>query len=96
MKKDIFEQATQNIESRKFYHGSATKIDGNFLDPKEQFNSIQNKRVTGAFVTSDPDYAKFFALVKCLSGRGQCKLDKKRYSLNRYLTALNQNFICIQ
>ena len=29
MKKDIFEQGTQNIESRKFYHGSATKIPVN-------------------------------------------------------------------
>ena len=61
MKKNTFEQATQQIESRTFYHGSATKIDGDFLEPKEQFNSVQNKRVVGAFVTSDSDYEKFFA-----------------------------------
>ena len=30
MKKNTFEHATQQIESRTFYHGSATKIDGDF------------------------------------------------------------------
>ena len=49
MKKNIFEHATQQIKSRTFYHGSATKIDGDFLEPKEQFNSVQNKRVIGAY-----------------------------------------------
>ena len=92
MKKDIFEQGRQSIEARTFYHGSATKIDGNFLVPKEQFNSIQNKRVTGAFVTSDPDYAKFFALVKCLSGRGQCKLDEKKIFFEHISDSIKPEF----
>lgn len=92
MTKDIFEQGKQDIEVRTFYHGSATKIDGNFLDPKEQFNSIQNKRVTGAFVTSDPDDAKFFALVKCLSGRGQCKLDKKKIFFEQISDSIKPEF----
>lgn len=92
MKKDIFEQGTQNIESRKFYHGSATKIDGDFLEPKEQFNSVQNKRVAGAFVTSDADYAKYFALVKCISGRGQCNLHGKKIFFERISDSIKPEF----
>ena len=92
MKKNTFEQATQQIESRTFYHGSATKIDGDFLEPKEQFNSVQNKRVIGAFVTSDADYAKFFALVKCISGRGQCNLHGKKIFLERISDSIKPEF----
>ena len=92
MKKNTFEQATQQIESRTFYHGSATKIDGDFLEPKEQFNSVQNKRVVGAFVTSDADYAKFFALVKCISGRGQCKLHGKKIFFERISDSIKPEF----
>ena len=92
MKKNTFEQATQQIESRTFYHGSATKIDGDFLEPKEQFNSVQNKRVVGAFVTSDADYAKFFALVKCISGRGQCNLHGKKIFFERISDSIKPEF----
>lgn len=92
MKKNTFEQATQQIESRTFYHGSATKIDGDFLEPKEQFNSVQNKRVIGAFVTSDADYAKFFALVKCISGRGQCNLHGKKIFFERISDSIKPEF----
>lgn len=92
MKKNTFEQATQQIESRTFYHGSATKIDGDFLEPKEQFNSVQNKRVVGAFVTSDADYAKFFALVKCISGRGQCNLHGKKIFFERISDSIKPKF----
>ena len=92
MKKNTFEHATQQIESRTFYHGSATKIDGDFLEPKEQFNSVQNKRVVGAFVTSDADYAKFFALVKCISGRGQINLDGKKIFFERISDSIKPEF----
>ena len=92
MKKNTFEQATQQVESRTFYHGSATKIDGDFLEPKEQFNSVQNKRVVGAFVTSDADYAKFFALVKCISGRGQCNLRGKKIFFERISDSIKPEF----
>lgn len=92
MQKNTFEQATQQIESRTFYHGSATKIDGDFLEPKEQFNSVQNKRVVGAFVTSDADYAKFFALVKCISGRGQCNLHGKKIFFERISDSIKPEF----
>ncbi|MBQ8294455.1 MAG: hypothetical protein IJX89_03660 [Alphaproteobacteria bacterium] len=92
MKKDAFEYGSKQIESRTFYHGSATKIDGDFLEPKEQFNSVQNKRVVGAFVTSDADYAKFFALVKCLSGRGQCKLHGKKIFFERISDSIKPEF----
>lgn len=92
MKKNTFEQATQQIESRTFYHGSATKIDGDFLEPKVQFNSVQNKRVVGAFVTSDADYAKYFALVKCISGRGQCNLHGKKIFFERISDSIKPEF----
>ena len=92
MKKNIFEHATQKIESRTFYHGSATKIDGDFLKSKEQFNSVQNKRVVGAFVTSDADYAKYFALVKCISGRGQCNLHGKKIFFERISDSIKPKF----
>ena len=92
MKKNIFEHATQQIESRTFYHGSATKIDGDFLKSKEQFNSVQNKRVVGAFVTSDADYAKYFALVKCISGRGQCNLHGKKIFFERISDSIKPEF----
>ena len=88
MKKD----GTQQIESRTFYHGSATKIDADFLEPKEQFNSVQNKRVVGAFVTSDADYAKFFALVRCLSGGGQCILYDKKIFFERISDSIKPEF----
>ena len=92
MKKDAFEYGSKQIESRTFYHGSATKIDGDFLEPKEQFNSVQNKRVVGAFVTSDADYAKFFALVTCLSGSGQCKLHGKKIFFERISDSIKPEF----
>ncbi|MBO7333211.1 MAG: hypothetical protein J6U64_06085 [Alphaproteobacteria bacterium] len=60
-------------KERCFYHGSATKIQGEFLQPKEQFNSAQDRRVLGAFVASDIEHAKFFALWKCLTGNGQTR-----------------------
>ena len=92
MKKNIFEHATQQIKSRTFYHGSATKIDGDFLEPKEQFNSVQNKRVIGAFVTPDADHAKFFALVKCISGHGQCDTHGKKIFLERISDSIKPEF----
>jgi hypothetical protein len=92
MKKDAFDKGAQQIKSRTFYHGSATKIDGEFLEPKEQFNSVQNKRVVGAFVTSDINDAKFFALVKCLSGRGQCNLYGKKIFFERISDNIKPEF----
>ena len=92
MKKDAFAKGVQQIEARTFYHGSATKIDGDFLEPKEQFNSVQNKRVVGAFVTSDANDAKFFALVKCLAGRGQCNLYGKKIFFERISDSIKPEF----
>ena len=48
-----FNQGTQKLKTKNtpYYHGSATKITGGYLKPREQFNSVQNARVVGAFVT---------------------------------------------
>ena len=47
------------LVKKSYYHGSATEIQDDALMPKEQWNSVQNARVKGAFVTSDKNYAKF-------------------------------------
>jgi len=87
----LVERGKKNIESHTYYHGSATLIQDAFLQPKEQFNSIQNKRIIGAFVTSDKTYAKFFALIKCLS-KGQCKLDGNKIFLEHLANPIKTEF----
>ena len=94
MNKNVFSSGTKKLTTkRKYYHGSATQIHGDFLQPREQFNSVQNKRVTGAFVTYHAEYAKFFALVKCLSGRGQINtiIDKKTGNKKIFFERLAKN-----
>lgn len=73
----IFHKAKNIIEQHKYYHGSKNKIQDDYIQPKQQFNHEQNAVVTGAFVTSDKDYAKFFALNSCLS-RGHTRLDNHK------------------
>ncbi len=91
MTKDSFYQGIKQIELHKFYHGSATKIKGDFLQPREQFNSIQNERVVGAFVTSDIKHAKFFAIWKCLTGGGQTQQDVKKGTKRIFFEKLSDN-----
>ena len=78
--------------NKPYYHGSARQIPGNHLMPYDQWNSVQNTRVCGAFVTSDIDYAKFFALNKCISGPGQVKLDNKKIYLERLADKIKPHF----
>lgn len=77
---------------KPYYHGSSRQIQGDHLMPYEQWNSVQNARVTGAFVTTDENYAKFFALNGCISGRGQVKLDNKKIYLERLTDKIKPHF----
>ena len=78
--------------SQPFYHGSAKQIPGSHLMPRNQWNSVQNTRVNGAFVTSDINSAKFFALNKCIAGPGQVNLDNKKIYLERLANKIKPHF----
>lgn len=80
------------LVKKSYYHGSATEIKDDALMPKEQWNSVQNARVKGAFVTSDKNYAKFFAIVRCVSGRGQIQLHNKKIYIERLSKHIKPNF----
>lgn len=82
-KKDIFNNATHIIEQHKYYHGSNVEITGGYLKPHEEFNSVQDGVVSGAFVTSDINHAKFFAINHCIAGRGQTTKDGNKIYLER-------------
>ena len=82
-KKDIFDDATCILEQYKYYHGSNVEIKGDYLKPHEEFNSVQDGVVSGAFVTSDINHAKFFAINHCIAGRGQTKKDGNKIYLER-------------
>lgn len=82
-KADIFNQATANLMQSKYYHGSNVEIHGDYLQPHEEFNSVQDNVVSGAFVTSDEKHAKFFAINHCIAGRGQTKKDGNKIYLER-------------
>lgn len=78
--------------NKPYYHGSSRRIQGDYLVPHEQWNSIQNARVKGAFVTTDENYAKFFALNGCISGRGQVKFENKKIYLERLADKIKPHF----
>ncbi len=63
-----------------------------YLMPHEQWNSVQNARVMGAFVTTDENYAKFFALNRCISGGGQVKLANNKIYLERLADKIKPHF----
>ena len=78
-KKKVFDMASTVLDSRKYYHGTKREISGDYLMPRETFNSLQDGMVSGAFVTSDINLAKFFAINSCI-GMGQTKsIDNKIY-----------------
>ena len=74
-KKLVFNNGISSVEKHTFYHGSNIEIKDGFLRPKQNFNHVQNGRVSGAFITSNSDYAKFFAIGSCITGRGFIRLD---------------------
>lgn len=82
-KADIFNQAAANLMQSKYYHGSNVEIHGDYLQPHEEFNSVQDNVVSGAFVTSDEKHAKFFAINHCIAGRGQTTKDGNKIYLER-------------
>lgn len=83
---DRFNTAVKNIGRKKYYHGSVRNITDGFLQPRKQFNHVQDGVVSGAFVTTNLDYAKFFPINRCV-GNGQCHLRGKKI----YLEKLREN-----
>lgn len=76
---------------KPYYHGSIRQIQGDHLIPREQWNSVQNAKVKGAFVTSDINHAKFFAMNWCI-GRGQTKQDNNKIYLERLADKIQPYF----
>lgn len=91
-KADIFNQATANLMQSKYYHGSNVEIHGDYLQPHEEFNSVQDNVVSGAFVTSDEKHAKFFAINHCIAGRGQTKKDGNKIYIERLASNIKPDF----
>lgn len=85
--KDNFELYNPN----KYYHGSHAEISDDYLQPRKNFNSVQDNVVSGAFVTSDEDYAKFFAINHCI-GCGFTKKEGKKIYLERLLDNIKPEF----
>ena len=89
--KENFDNAISNITGRKYYHGSKRVINGDYLQPRQAFNSVQNGVVLGAFITSDIKHAKFFAINSCI-GEGQTKKEGKKLYLERLAAHIRPNF----
>lgn len=77
--------------NKPYYHGSVNQIRGGYLMPRDQWNSVQNTRVTGAFITSDINHAKFFALNGCI-GNGQTKQQNKKIYLENLADKIKPHF----
>lgn len=75
-----------------FYHGSKVEIHGGYLRPNRAFNSVQDRVCLGAFVTSDPYQAEFFAINSCLSGNGHTKQEGKKIYLERLSPHIKTQF----
>ena len=75
-----------------FYHGSKAEIRGGYLRPNRAFNSAQDRICLGAFVTSDLDQAKFFAINGCLSGNGHTRQEGKKLYLERLSPHIKTQF----
>jgi len=76
----------------EFYHGSKTEIRSDYLQPQRAFNSVQDKLCFGAFVTSDLDQAKFFAINSCISGNGHSLQKDNRIYLERLSPHIQTHF----
>lgn len=85
---DVFKRAKTKVIYKEYYHGSVADITNDYLRPREQFNHVQDGVVTGVFVTTDLDYAKFFPINRCV-GKGQCHLRGKKI----YIEKLRENII---
>ena len=83
---------TLQTNKQPFYHGSKVEIRGGYLRPNRAFNSVQDRMCSGAFVTSDLDQAKFFAINTCLSGNGHTRRDGKKIYLERLSPRIKTQF----
>ncbi len=79
---DIFKRAKSKVIHKKYYHGSVADITDGYLRPREQFNHVQDGVVTGVFITTNLDYAKFFPINRCI-GNGHCHLNGKKIFLEK-------------
>ena len=91
VKKENFDAALSSIKGRKYYHGSKRAIDGDYLQPRQAFNSVQNGVVSGVFVTSDLNHAKFFAINTCI-GEGQTTQKGNKIYLERLAAHIRPDF----
>ncbi len=91
-KKEVFDSAATNLSKHKYYHGSNVEIQGDYLNPRKAFNSVQNCFVSGAFVTSDKNFAKFFAINHCIAGEGQTKHIGNKIYLERLSNHIKPDF----
>jgi len=87
-KANMFHQSAENLNQHKYYHGTHIELLDDYLQPRKNFNSLQNGVVSGAFVTSNEAHAKFFAINHCI-GTGHTKLDHNKI----YLERLSNNII---
>ena len=83
---------TLQQNGQTFYHGSKIEIRGGYIRPNRAFNSVQDKMCVGAFVTSDLDHAKFFAINSCLSGNGHTRQEGKKLYLERLSPHIKTRF----
>ena len=91
-KKEVFDNATTTLSKHKYYHGSNIEIKSDYLYPRKAFNSIQNGFVSGAFVTLDINFAKFFAINHCIAGEGQTKQIGNKIYLERLSNHIKPDF----
>ena len=61
-------------KSKPYYHGSATELSDDHLRPKKQYTHKRDNTVNAVFVTPDIEYAKLFAMRKCISGNGNVRI----------------------
>ncbi len=71
MKTNAFISGIQQL--KPFYHGSNVDVD-NILLPQQKQNHANNKLINVIFVSPDINYAKMFAIRKCLGGDGASRV----------------------
>lgn len=81
-----------NHNPNEYYHGSKTEISDGYLRPQKAFNSVQDSVCEGAFVTSDINHAKFFAINSCICGNGHTKQEGKKIYLERLSPHIKTHF----
>lgn len=79
------------MERQKYYHGSDTQITDGYLRTNKQFNNKQDDVVSGVFVTSDKNWAKYFAIHHCI-GQGMGFQLGNKIILEQLLSHIKPNF----